>query len=347
MTELPGDSGPYDIEVDGDASSSTDVDDASSELASLTSSILTYVYENGRTYHAYRPGTYVLPNDEREQDRLDCIHHVFRLCLDGELCQTKLEHPQSILDIGTGTGIWAIEMADEYPMTEVIGVDLSPIQPGWSDFLSCLSEGYYELTVIRVPPNLRFIIDDANQPWIFPSQHFDFIHIRGMCGSVENWPSFLRQCYDHLKPGGRIELAEIVPRAHCDDDSMPENCYLLKWQKEFHRLTAIQGRDWDIMPRMPKLLEEALFDQIEPSEQNCPIGTWPKDPKLKEIGRYFRAQFADSALDSYSLALFTRFSDWKPTEVQVLMAHVRSELNSNKIHWYTKFSFVTAQKPLA
>lgn len=33
------------------------------------------------------------------------------------------------LDIGTGTGIWAIDFADEHPETTVIGTDLSPIQP--------------------------------------------------------------------------------------------------------------------------------------------------------------------------------------------------------------------------
>lgn len=34
-----------------------------------------------------------------------------------------------ILDIGTGTGLWALEMGDHCPAVEcVIGTDLSPIQ---------------------------------------------------------------------------------------------------------------------------------------------------------------------------------------------------------------------------
>lgn len=71
-----------------------------------------YVYENGRRYHSYRAGQYLLPNDETEQDRLDMTHHVFSLTLDGDLCKTELNNPQSILDIGTGTGIWVSKKSD-------------------------------------------------------------------------------------------------------------------------------------------------------------------------------------------------------------------------------------------
>lgn len=65
-----------------------------------------YTYENGRRYHAYRAGQYLLPNDEAEQERLDMTHHVFLLSLDGALCVTELDDPQEILDLGTGTGVW-------------------------------------------------------------------------------------------------------------------------------------------------------------------------------------------------------------------------------------------------
>src|SRR5947209_1091117 len=99
---------------------------------SITSSILNYQYENGRRYHAFRGGHYYLPNDEREQDRLDFEHHVFCLVLDGELFRAPItKNPQRVLDMGTGTGFWAMEFADQFPSAVVLGNDLSPIQPSW------------------------------------------------------------------------------------------------------------------------------------------------------------------------------------------------------------------------
>ena len=41
------------------------------------------------------------------------------------------KNPQHILDCGTGTGIWALDIGEVFPSAEVIGVDLSPIQPEW------------------------------------------------------------------------------------------------------------------------------------------------------------------------------------------------------------------------
>lgn len=72
----------------------------------------------------------MFPNDEQEQDREDMKH-----AMTVAVCGDKLhfapisENPSRILDLGTGTGIWCVDMGDAYPMAEVIGVDLSPIQP--------------------------------------------------------------------------------------------------------------------------------------------------------------------------------------------------------------------------
>lgn len=130
------------IEVDLE-SSDTDYALASdsSTTQSLESSILDHVHENGRRYHRYRQGGYLFPNDEAEQDRLDMLHHIFLLVLEGKLYKAPLPRsPRCILDIGTGTGLWALDVADDFPGADVLGIDLSPIQPYWYDRPSAVRE---------------------------------------------------------------------------------------------------------------------------------------------------------------------------------------------------------------
>lgn len=56
------------------------------------------------------PPAYPYPNDEQELDRLDLQHHMFLLVNDHRLYFSPLRNPKRILDIGTGSGIWPIEM---------------------------------------------------------------------------------------------------------------------------------------------------------------------------------------------------------------------------------------------
>lgn len=65
----------------------------------------------------------MLPNDDKEQERLDILHHVFRLTLGGALCRTapELKTPGLILDIGTGTGIWAIDSMNGLWLVGIVG----------------------------------------------------------------------------------------------------------------------------------------------------------------------------------------------------------------------------------
>ena len=121
-------------------------DSLTSRTTSIRSEITSYHFEHGRRYHAYKAGSYLYPNDEQALNQMDIEHHNQRLQL-GALHLSPLCNPQEILDVGTGTGIWAIDMADEYPSAVVTGTDLSPTQPSW------------------VPPNARFEVDDFREDW--------------------------------------------------------------------------------------------------------------------------------------------------------------------------------------
>jgi uncharacterized UPF0146 family protein len=74
------------------------------------------------------------------------------------------------------------------------------------------------------------------------------------------------------------------------------------------------------------------------------MGTWPKDRKLKELGRFQLYQMLE-AVEPYSLAVFTRILNWTTGETQELMNRVRADLCNPKLHLYSRFHFIYGQKP--
>jgi len=107
---------------------------------------------------------------------MDLAHHLFTLTFDGKLYLAPVpSNVSNVLDIGTGTGIWAMDFADEHPSAVVIGTDLSPIQPTW------------------VPPTVKFEVDDCEAEWTYPDNHFNYIHIRSLNGCLKDWPRLYTQ----------------------------------------------------------------------------------------------------------------------------------------------------------
>jgi methylase of polypeptide subunit release factors len=61
-------------------------------------------------------------------DRNDFQHCKFTLLMDSQLHLAPINpHPQQILDLGTGSGIWAIDMAEKYISAFVIGVNIAAV----------------------------------------------------------------------------------------------------------------------------------------------------------------------------------------------------------------------------
>jgi hypothetical protein len=120
----------------------------------------------------------LFPNDEQEQEHLELFDYEIGEVLDPDLyCAPVALSGARVLDIGTGTGNWAIKIGDADPTCVVIGVDISMIQPIW------------------VPTNVTFEIFDVEAEWEW-SQNHRFIFGRQLAGSIIDWSQLIRRCHE-------------------------------------------------------------------------------------------------------------------------------------------------------
>lgn len=272
--------------------------------------------ENGRTYHGYRAGStdnrfesilqrltgsvaYHFPNDINEQDRLEAQFDMLKRAFTGRNFFAPLLDPLKILDIGTGTGQWAIQMGDAFPKAEVQATDLSPIQP------------------LSVPENVHFYIDDASDDdWILPPDHFDYIHTRVLLGCFKDFNTIIKRGFHYTKPGGYMESQEIMFDPYCDDESMPGTWPFLEWTGYIKKAAAKAGRSMNIASNLKSWYEAAGFVDVEEKIYKLPISPWPEDEHLRELGEMSEENWL-ACLSSFSMALFSRILDWKQEQIEV------------------------------
>ncbi|KAF9874845.1 hypothetical protein CkaCkLH20_07539 [Colletotrichum karsti] len=311
-------------------------DDSSSDLGSsiassktsIASSLYHYRLENGRTYHRYKEGRYQYPNDEKESDRLDLQHELCLLTLDGKLGLAPPNDDDSkvkrVLDLGTGTGLWAIDFGDTHPEAEVIGVDLSP-------------------PTAEVPPNVILEVDDIEEPWTY-TRPFDYIHSRMMTSSISKWKEYFQKSFDNLVPGGYFEMLEVGSQLQSDDGSMSEDSALVRSGELLREACEIFGRPFQSIPALVDVMKEVGFVDIVMTKFKWPTNSWPKDQKHKLIGTWSLENNLEG-IEGWTMAAYTRALNWKKEEVQVFLIDVRKELKDRNIHAYMPIYAIYGKKP--
>ncbi|KAF6805583.1 putative SAM dependent methyltransferase [Colletotrichum sojae] len=289
-----------------------------SSSTSLTESIFEYRRIHGRPYT--QKTDYYGPNDEKQNEGLDLQHYAKTLFFDNKLFLAPIgNNPQRVLDLGTGTGIWAIDFADEYPSAEVVGTDISPIQPSW------------------VPTNCKFQIDDYDQmPWTWPANHFDFVHVGHLEGCVSDWPAFYEQALEVLKPGGWIEVKhwDVETYSQTNPD-LPESHPFRQWPKLMFAALDKIGKTGSqhVDHGIARNLEAAGFVNVVEKRWPIPTGGWANDPKLREVGEC-QLEFLDQSLEGFGTFLLKEFHGWEYAEILVFMAEVRKAMKDPKLQPY-------------
>ncbi|KAI1273554.1 S-adenosyl-L-methionine-dependent methyltransferase [Xylaria sp. FL0933] len=315
-----------DDDDDGDADSAIfDVTRPQSSV-SVSSSVYDFVNEHGRTYHRYKEGKYWMPNDEREQERLDLQHMICLKIFNDKLALAPVQDPPRVLDFGTGTGAWAIEFAIQHPGSDVLGTDLSPIQPEY------------------VPPNCRFEIDDIEDEWLF-STKFDYVHGRHMVGSISDFPKLFKSIYDNLNPGGWVEMQDYYVKLQSIDGTL-DGTVLQRWNNMLNHALTFIGRSGLNTVKYKRWLREAGFEQVREEVFAVPGNPWPKGTEQKQLGAMQMENILEG-LYGISISLFTKFLGMSSEAVEALLVDVRKDLMDRNIHFYYPIMAVYARKPLA
>ncbi|KAK7427207.1 hypothetical protein QQZ08_006320 [Neonectria magnoliae] len=314
-----------------DADSAVGASSVASSTTSISESILDYRRLHGRTYENIKTTEYWAPNDDQQNEGLDIIHNALLMTLDDRLFLAPIgPSPGRVLDVGTGTGIWAIDLGDQLPQTEIVGTDLSPIQPPW------------------VPPNVEFVIDDCLQDWTWPSDHFDFVHLRALYGSIPDWRALYAKAFVHLRPGGWLQNLEMDVRIQSDHVALPADHIFNRWADLFYAGGDKMGRSFAIAcgHTMRDAMEAAGFVDIVEEKVKAPVHGWPKDPRLQQAGLLFQLAL-DESIEGFAVFLLTQILGWQRDEVLVLVAEFRSEMRKKSNFGWCQTTIVYGRKPLA
>ncbi|KAL7808053.1 S-adenosyl-L-methionine-dependent methyltransferase [Trichoderma aethiopicum] len=274
---------------------------------------------HGRIFqrHALDSKIYYAPIDDEEITRLGNMHTMLRTVFDNRLIFPPVVRPQRILECGFGAAHWAVDVAEQYPDAEVVGLDISP-----------------HMVPEEMPNNLDLQVDDLNGEFTFPSNYFNVVHSQMMAGGIHatRWPSYLQDMYRVLQPGGWCQLVEIYFNAQSDNGTLSPDHALSRWSSGY--LDAMHPqKDPRAALRLKDWMRNAGFTDIESRLLTLPMCSWPTDPRDHAIGA-LNVSNVSQLLYSMGLYPFTHIRGMPLEDFQLMVAQARSEATNPSYRTY-------------
>ncbi|KZO90605.1 S-adenosyl-L-methionine-dependent methyltransferase [Calocera viscosa TUFC12733] len=290
---------------------------------------------------------YLWTADDQENSRLDFQHHMLSDCAwSGKPYLAPAEavlgpegpdggEGKAILDLGTGSGIWAIDMALRWPKAKVLGVDLAP-------------------KVRPTPPNCRLEVHDINSGLSQWDGQFDYVHTRLISSGIRDYPLMLSRIAPLLRPGGLLDLSEwdfriyaatfeplpLVPRGQ------PGHSWVAEWLWALRQAGAARGGQMDAASHMEQWVRESgVWEDVGYWDTwiatSAPTGETDEELahntalwlRMKEDAKHFAA--AARPVFAQKMA---------PEKLEELMTGLRWEVDEGPVSMYARLQTVWGRK---
>ncbi|KAK8131914.1 hypothetical protein PG999_000087 [Apiospora kogelbergensis] len=269
----------------------------------------------------------IRPDSDTQQRLARARHRVYTTVLDGNLTCSKLpSRLKRVLDVGSGIGCWAVDIARRHPEAQV----------------TCLD--HHAVRLADAPANVSFLAADLNRAWPVAPNSLDLIHVRAMSDDVVSWPFVLAQALKMLRPGGQLEVAEIRPRFWDFDGLFAVTDALPEGEKMSAELSAKMGVDLDPSVNLPMWLDDAGFERAAQRSEILPVGDWSKDAKLHQRATVYREMLELSGWEGKSRQLFVS-SGWDLPRYTALVNRMKESIMSGGVRVYMTAVFTTCRRP--
>lgn len=257
-----------------------------------------------------------------------------------------------VADVGTGTGIWAIQFAQKHPEIQVVGFDLGIPAPQPNGLQ---------------PANVHFAIQDLMSAWPtggVAAGPFDLVHCRQILLNLPDPAKMLRRVFERLRPGGIVEIREYWNPMVSERNGAagkPEDSgkggsqipLLVEWHRGTVEAAAALGCDHGHAARLPDALRDAGFLEVIVSDRKTPLGGWAPDGGRQQDKRTQKmdsllCKMIEAGAPVMTKEMFVKGLGWTEEGAVKYAARVveefrRADLGLDRIH--ARFRVVTARRP--
>jgi len=121
----------------------------------------------------------------------------------------------------------------------------------------------------------------------------------------------------------------VIPSSY--DDSLPPESQIMELYNVLADIGGKIGIDLSVAQKFKAMMEKAGFEDVTEKVFDLPLGDWPEDRRLKEVGLFQRFQMVEG-IHGIAFGLLTRVAGWSVQRVEAFLAGVRREMRDRNVH---------------